>query len=243
VPPSRSPCRTGRARASRNSRSRARFELGSPIVSAAGSPLRRLSQYNLKVYENNLVFSFPASAELPHKRSVVSRSHMAQIRLNKAPSKMFSCCASKPYHATTRTTTNNNQKEKNSEGCSYHQVAGRVVRGGVMVCGLLCRSDVSSCSADLPVPAGQPSEKCGLDPRPVPAAANFRSLKNRCGLQCHRFAFKCAQPHWLTAPTPTASHFFKHTTTAHTTFGTAAVIGQMPCRDVIPVAANQHTTT
>jgi hypothetical protein len=42
---------------------------------------------------------------------------------------------------------------------------------------------------------------------------------------------------------PTASHFFKHTMTAHTTFGTAALIGQMPCRDVTPVATNQHTTT
>ena len=132
VPPSRSPCRTGHARASRNSRSRLRFELGSPIVS-----IRR--------------------------------------------------CASSCWPA---------QREMRS---------GPKTSAG--------RGEFSKPKDSMPE------------------------------LQCHRFAFKCAQPHWLAAPTPTASHFFKHTMTAHTTFGTAAVIGQMPCRDVIPVAANQRTTT
>ena len=55
-----------------------------------------------------------------------------------------------------------------------------------------------------------------------------------------QFGFRCSQPHRLTAPTPLAGNCFKHTVAACITIGAASVGRQTPCRNVVPVAADQH---
>ena len=51
------------------------------------------------------------------------------------------------------------------------------------------------------------------------------------------------QLHGLTTRTPLASNCFKHTLAARTAHGTATVGGQMPCRDVVPIATNKYGAT
>ena len=48
-----------------------------------------------------------------------------------------------------------------------------------------------------------------------------------------------SQPHRPTARTPAAGTCFKHTVAVRSAFGATTVSGKMPCRDVIPIAANK----
>src|SRR5437660_7892457 len=70
------------------------------------------------------------------------------------------------------------------------------------------------------------------------AAAKFRSLEGSA--RDYRFGFRCLQPHRLTARTPLARHRLKHSAAVRTALDTSAVRRQLPRRDVIPIAADQH---
>jgi hypothetical protein len=53
-----------------------------------------------------------------------------------------------------------------------------------------------------------------------------------------KLGFRRSQPPRLTARTPAARICFEHAGTARAAFGAVAVSRKMPCRDVIPIAAN-----
>jgi len=58
-----------------------------------------------------------------------------------------------------------------------------------------------------------------------------------------QLGFRRSEPHRLTARTPAAGICFKNTVTARPAFVATPVSGKMPCRDVIPIAANEDRAT
>src|SRR5262245_15031372 len=67
-------------------------------------------------------------------------------------------------------------------------------------------------------------------------------MSNARSLPHHRLSFGSTNRQRLTAPAPPAGLRFKYAM-ATSTAGTApAVCGQIPCRYVVPIAANQHCT-
>src|SRR6478672_2696469 len=58
-----------------------------------------------------------------------------------------------------------------------------------------------------------------------------------------QLGFRRSEPHRLTARTPVAGLCFKNTVTARPAFVATPVSGKMPCRDVIPIAANEDCAT
>ena len=71
----------------------------------------------------------------------------------------------------------------------------------------------------------------------------IRQVSSPWSLLFQQLGFRRSQPHRLTARSPAASVYFKNTVAAGATFVAAADSGKMPCRDVIPIAANEDRVT